>query len=48
MKIYVKANGITLVGKAWEIRSKLRQYCNTYDTIEQWTKSVHPEHPSKQ
>ncbi|CAG9622374.1 Z-ring formation inhibitor MciZ [Sutcliffiella rhizosphaerae] len=26
MKIYVRPNNIVMVGKAWEIRSKLREF----------------------
>ncbi len=33
MKVYVTSNGITLVGKAWEIKAKLKEYAKTYDTI---------------
>ncbi|HEU5138602.1 MAG TPA: Z-ring formation inhibitor MciZ [Bacillales bacterium] len=40
MKIYVKENGVTIVGKAWQIRSALRHYSKHFDTIEKWTRSV--------
>ncbi|WP_070121600.1 Z-ring formation inhibitor MciZ [Bacillus marinisedimentorum] len=37
MKIYVTENGITLVGKSWEIRRALKEYSKQFDTIKQWT-----------
>jgi hypothetical protein len=38
MKIYLLEKGIVLVGKAWEVREKLKEYSRKYETIEQWTK----------
>lgn len=35
MKIYLLPNGITMVGKVWEIRAKLREYTKKYETIQQ-------------
>ncbi|HET7629187.1 MAG TPA: Z-ring formation inhibitor MciZ [Bacillales bacterium] len=46
MKIYVKENGITVVGKAWQVKSALRHYARTFQTIEQWTKSVQAKEPT--
>ncbi|WP_096201063.1 Z-ring formation inhibitor MciZ [Bacillus sp. FJAT-45350] len=37
MKIYVKENGITFAGKAWEIKAALKKYMTTYETIKEWT-----------
>lgn len=36
MKIYVTNKGITLVGKAWEITNKLKQYRKQFQTIREW------------
>ncbi|MGM0834844.1 MAG: Z-ring formation inhibitor MciZ [Bacillota bacterium] len=36
MQIYVRPNSIVLVGKAWEIRSKLREYAKKYGTVQEW------------
>ncbi|MCA1321689.1 Z-ring formation inhibitor MciZ [Bacillus tianshenii] len=36
MQIYVRPNSIILVGKAWEIRSKLKEYAKKHDTVVEW------------
>ncbi|MBD8070342.1 Z-ring formation inhibitor MciZ [Bacillus sp. PS06] len=36
MKIYVMEKGLTMVGKSWEIRQKLKEYSKQFDTVEQW------------
>ena len=36
MKIYIGDNRITLAGKAWEIRSKLKEYARLYPYIQDW------------
>ncbi|WP_096153618.1 MULTISPECIES: Z-ring formation inhibitor MciZ [Bacillus] len=36
MKVLVRENGVVLVGKAWEIREKLKEYCKMYDTVQEW------------
>ena len=40
MKIYIFQNGVTLVGKAWEVREKLREYAKEFETVEQWVNGV--------
>lgn len=40
MKIYVKENGVTIVGKAWQIRSALRHYMRHFETVKDWTQTV--------
>ncbi|MFA8438872.1 Z-ring formation inhibitor MciZ [Pueribacillus sp. YX66] len=39
MKIYIRENGITFVGKAWQIRYLLKKYMKQFDTIEEWIAS---------
>lgn len=39
MKIYIKENGITFVGKAWEIKYMLKKYMKEFHTIEEWIQS---------
>jgi hypothetical protein len=39
MKIYITHNGITLVGKAWEIRAKLKEYSRQFETVQEWIQS---------
>ncbi|WP_083249095.1 Z-ring formation inhibitor MciZ [Bacillus solimangrovi] len=41
MKIYVNPTSITMVGKAWEIRAKLREYAKTYHTVADWRSDIH-------
>ncbi|AFU14810.1 hypothetical protein MC28_3388 [Bacillus thuringiensis MC28] len=36
MKVYILPNRITLVGKAWQIRHKLKQYGKEYTTVQEW------------
>ncbi|PMC39499.1 Z-ring formation inhibitor MciZ [Bacillus sp. UMB0899] len=36
MKIYRLDKGIILVGKAWEIRTKLKEYSRMYETVNEW------------
>lgn len=40
MKIYVHDNGVTLVGKAWEIKRKLREYRQEHILVKDWIKTV--------
>jgi hypothetical protein len=39
MKIYLLTKGVVLVGKVWEVRLKLKEYRQYYETIEQWIQS---------
>ncbi|MEH7236944.1 Z-ring formation inhibitor MciZ [Bacillus sp. JJ1562] len=36
MKIVIGENRVTLVGKAWEIRVKLKEYSRSYQTVQEW------------
>lgn len=45
MKIYRLEKGIVLIGKAWEIRTKLKEYHRTYATVNEW---LHDEKTLKQ
>ncbi|WP_075982210.1 Z-ring formation inhibitor MciZ [Bacillus massilinigeriensis] len=40
MKIYVHDKGIILVGKAWEVRQKLKENLQYYTLLKDWTKAV--------
>lgn len=40
MKVYVKNNGVTLVGKAWQVRTVLKHYMKQFDTVEEWIQAV--------
>lgn len=46
MKIYVKENGVTIVGKAWQVKAALRHYGRSFQTIEEWTRSVSKNKPA--
>lgn len=39
VKIYRHDQGITLVGKAWEIKAKLREYGRIYSTVNEWVQN---------
>ncbi|KAA0560947.1 Z-ring formation inhibitor MciZ [Bacillus sp. CH30_1T] len=36
MKVIAENDRIILVGKAWEIKEKLKQYNQTYATVKEW------------
>ena len=36
MQIHIEENKIVLVGKAWEIREKLKEYSQKYHSVHQW------------
>ncbi|MBY0122512.1 Z-ring formation inhibitor MciZ [Bacillus sp. S/N-304-OC-R1] len=36
MKIHVHERGVLLVGKAWEIRQKLKEYSKEYQLVKDW------------
>ncbi|TYR82517.1 Z-ring formation inhibitor MciZ [Priestia megaterium] len=40
MKVYVDDKQIILVGKAWEIRQKLREYSHQFEYVQQWTAAI--------
>ncbi|WP_077618683.1 Z-ring formation inhibitor MciZ [Bacillus sinesaloumensis] len=36
MKIVIGEDRVALVGKAWEIRAKLKEYSRIYQTVQEW------------
>lgn len=40
MNIYVHEKGITLTGKAWEIRQKLNEYSKSFELVSDWVESL--------
>jgi hypothetical protein len=40
MKIYIHEQGITLVGKPWEILQKLKQYNKDYVLVSEWVQDI--------
>ncbi|MFD3447871.1 Z-ring formation inhibitor MciZ [Microbacteriaceae bacterium 4G12] len=36
MKVYISPKRVLLVGKAWEIINKLREYSQQYETVASW------------
>ncbi|MFE8702593.1 Z-ring formation inhibitor MciZ [Cytobacillus sp. FJAT-54145] len=40
MKIYIHSKGITMAGKAWEIRTKLQEYQQHYDLLKDWVENT--------
>lgn len=40
MKMYVHKKGVILVGKAWEIRQKLKEYNQHYDLLSDWIENI--------
>lgn len=40
MKIYVHDKGFVLVGKAWEIKRKIKEYRRKYELLHDWVEDV--------
>jgi hypothetical protein len=40
VKVYRLDRGIVLVGKAWEIREKLKQYEREFKLVKDWVNSI--------
>jgi hypothetical protein len=36
MKVYLQPNGVTLVGKAWQVKYMLKKYMKEYRTVQEW------------
>jgi len=36
VKVHRMPKGVVLVGKAWEIRAKLKEYGRTYQYVKDW------------
>jgi hypothetical protein len=36
VKIHLHDQGVYMVGKAWEIRKKLQEYSECYETVADW------------
>jgi len=43
MKVYIREQGITLVGKAWEILEKLKEYNKDYVLVSDWVQDISPK-----
>lgn len=41
VKIIIYDDRLLIAGKAWEIKTKLKEAKTYYDTIEQWIQSIH-------
>ncbi|HWO98642.1 MAG TPA: Z-ring formation inhibitor MciZ [Bacillus sp. (in: firmicutes)] len=46
MKVYVVDNGIFLIGKAWEVRAKLKEYRMKYESVFDWIEAHTAQSPS--
>ncbi|WP_423407296.1 Z-ring formation inhibitor MciZ [Heyndrickxia sp. MSNUG] len=40
MKIYIHNHGVTLTGKAWEIKRKLKEYSVQHKLVKDWVNTV--------
>ncbi|TMU86681.1 Z-ring formation inhibitor MciZ [Bacillus sp. BHET2] len=40
MKVITEQNRIILVGKAWEIKAKLKEYNQSFVTVKEWIEST--------
>ncbi|MFB6465923.1 Z-ring formation inhibitor MciZ [Cytobacillus sp. Hz8] len=45
MKVYVHDKGVILVGKAWEVKQKLRENLQYYTLLKDWTTSISSKIP---
>ncbi|WP_019154384.1 Z-ring formation inhibitor MciZ [Robertmurraya massiliosenegalensis] len=47
MKVYVHEKGVILVGKGWEIRTKLKEYNQHYDRLQDWIQFIQKQESKK-
>ncbi|MBS4191118.1 Z-ring formation inhibitor MciZ [Bacillus sp. FJAT-49705] len=47
MKVYVHDKGVTLIGKAWEIQAKLKEYRKDYRLLKDWVNLENTPHQIK-
>lgn len=43
MKVYVEGKQVILVGKAWEIRQKLKEYGMHFQYVHEWVSTISNE-----
>ncbi|MBY6035613.1 Z-ring formation inhibitor MciZ [Fictibacillus nanhaiensis] len=43
MKIYLQPKGITLVGKAWQIKYMLKNYMQKHELVQDWIDASAPK-----
>ncbi|WNB93647.1 Z-ring formation inhibitor MciZ [Bacillus sp. NEB1478] len=43
MKIYLQPKGITLVGKAWQIKYMLKSYMKQHELVSDWIHATAPK-----
>jgi len=43
MKVYVHEKGVILVGKAWQIRAKLKEYRKEFALLKDWVDTKGPK-----
>jgi Mother cell inhibitor of FtsZ len=43
MKIYLQPKGITLVGKAWQIKYMLKNYMRQHELVKDWIDATAPK-----
>jgi len=43
VKIYLQPKGITLVGKAWQIKYMLRNYMRQHELVQDWINAASPK-----
>ncbi|MBM7701644.1 Z-ring formation inhibitor MciZ [Metabacillus iocasae] len=46
MKVYVQEKQIILIGKAWEIRQKLKEYSQHFEYMDEWIEHIHQKEKS--
>lgn len=44
MKMYCEANSVRIVGKVWEVRTKLKQLCKQNVMLSEWLAKQHQPH----
>lgn len=40
MKVIVHPKGVIIKGKAWEVKTKLKEYSKQYEYVEEWVKAA--------
>lgn len=47
MKMYCAPNSVRIVGKAWEVRTKLKQMCRRDITVSEWLSFLEQQQATK-
>ncbi|MFA9456942.1 Z-ring formation inhibitor MciZ [Halalkalibacter sp. APA_J-10(15)] len=47
LKVYIHNKGLTIAGKVWEVRAKLKQLQHSFETVEHYIDSCYDSMPNR-